>query len=930
MTPERWQQIEKLYHDALEVAAVEREALLARADPELRREVESLLEQESSKENALDYPAWEGAAGAGLADSTVTVFTSGTQLGPYKIEGQLGIGGMGEVFRAVDTRLGRAVAIKTSQERFSERFEREARAISSLNHPHICTLYDVGPNYLVMELVEGETLAARLKRGKLPLADTLKYGAQIADALSAAHAKGITHRDLKPANIMLGKLGIKVLDFGLARSAVDATLTAPLVVMGTPAYMAPEQREGKDCDARTDIYALGLILYEMATGKRAPQGEMPILDVLPPQLEHVVELCLAQDPEDRWQASRDVQRELEWCGKQSSAPPNVHPPSRAWIWGATAIAATGLIVAGWLSSRRGAVMQGARAAEFTLSFTEQTSGAADNRFPMPSPDGRYVVFGGTTKEGSALWLRAIDSGEAHPIPGTEGAVGGFWSPDSRWIGFYVDKKLKKIGVSGGAAETIASLPGFQDPVWGTNGDIIYRPTNRAPLWRIGNSAGPATQLTELDTSQTENSHRAPRFLPDGRRFLFTSRCGQRDNNALYIGSLDTPKKVRRLMPAQANVAYVEGGNGHEGLLLFYRDGGIWAQPFDAGREQLSGRPFVVAGSVAYNAASIHARYAASADGSLIVLQSPNSLGTRFNWFRRDGELLGTLAGAVGFQPRISPQGDRVVFAGVDPQSGNRDLFSVELARGVISRLTIDVANDWFPVWAPDGSQLLFGSDRAGGADVTAYLKKSMDPGRGETAFQTHVTYPVDWSRDGRWIAFQSSSASATPSGDISIASTVGDRKPFVYLGTPFRQEDPRFSPDGRWIAYSSDESGRYEVYARPFTGEPASAKGKIQLSNAGGDFPVWRADGRELFYMTRDGSIYAVESGNLGKTGAAPVPVRLFRACPDSAPLSPAMTGQSYDYAFDTRDGQRFLLNCMNEPPGKFSVLLNWPLVAKP
>jgi serine/threonine protein kinase len=344
MSPERWRQVEELYHAALECEAGERAALLARAGPELRREVESLLAQDSSKTGALDRPAWAGASG--LTDSTIVLINSGTQLGPYKIEGPLAAGGMGEVFRGVDTRLGRPVAVKTSREQFSARFDREARTISSLNHAHICTLYDVGPNYLVMEFCEGETLAARLKRGKLSMQETLRYGAQIADALAAAHAKGITHRDLKPGNIMLSKSGIKVLDFGLAKSPQDLTLTGTRMVMGTPAYMAPEQREGKECDARSDIYSFGLILYEMATGKRAEQAQTPLLDQLPERLTHVIELCLQQEPDDRWQSARDVQRELEWSAISKPMLDGAPEPGavrRPWLaWSVAAVLAVGL------------------------------------------------------------------------------------------------------------------------------------------------------------------------------------------------------------------------------------------------------------------------------------------------------------------------------------------------------------------------------------------------------------------------------------------------------------------------------------------------------------------------------------------------------------------------------------------------------------
>lgn len=540
MAPERCKQIEELYHAALAVEAEDRAAFLVRAaagDDELRREVESLIDQDSSREGSLNRPASERAA--------VSV-SPGTRLGPYRVEGLLGAGGMGQVFRATDTRLDRAVAIKVVNEQFSHRFEREARAISGFNHPHICTLYDVGPTYLVMELVEGENLASRLKRGPLPIDLVLRYGIETADALAAAHDRGVIHRDLKPGNLMVTKSGIKVLDFGVARIIHgDTTLTATGLIQGTPAYMAPEQLEGKPGDGRTDIYALGLVLYEMSTGTRLRQGEKPMLDKLPERFAHVIDRCLETEPEDRWQSARDVKAELRWAGAKRPASPRNPVPAR-WIWLTVPLVCAGLVAAGAAISNRRSVRAPQPAARFVLSFDQQTPDTF--RVPVPSPDGRSFVFSASSGDSpEALWLRPLDSVEARRLTGTDGATSPFWSPDGRWIGFFADGKLKKISPSGGPPFTIAALRQFREgATWGANGDIIFSPDHRAPLYRIHESGGSPRQITTLDRSRTENSHRAPTFLPDGRRFLFTARCNLREYNALYLGSLDSPD-VRRLM-----------------------------------------------------------------------------------------------------------------------------------------------------------------------------------------------------------------------------------------------------------------------------------------------------------------------------------------------------------------------------------------------
>src|SRR5271154_4595505 len=466
MTPERWRQIEDLYN----LACDRGEGVLEDADPELRRKVQEMLAQESGGK-ILDRAAFDLTM-----DSSQSRVMAGSSLGPYRIEVLLGQGGMGQVFRATDTRLGREVAIKVSQERFTDRFEREARAIAALNHPNICTLHDVGPNYLVMELVEGDTLAARLKRGKLSIQQTIQYGAQIGSALSAAHAKGIVHCDLKPGNVMLMKTGVKVLDFGLAKSAQDETLTVANAVMGTPAYMAPEQREGEACDAGTDIYALGLVLSEMATGTRVQPGERPQLDSLPEKLGHVIERCLAPDPYDRWQGARDVKAELEWAAEPTGAPapaPNSGRASRLWA----AVAALSIVALAAL-----ALVYFREAPETPLRYTtilppEKTSfDFATNLGPVAiSPDGKRMVFAATGENGtSQLWLRALDAVSAQPLLDTEGGTFPFWSPDSRRVGFFAGGKLKKLDTRGGPPIPLADVVGAAaGGSWSPKGIIVF-------------------------------------------------------------------------------------------------------------------------------------------------------------------------------------------------------------------------------------------------------------------------------------------------------------------------------------------------------------------------------------------------------------------------------------------------------------------------
>jgi eukaryotic-like serine/threonine-protein kinase len=833
--------------------------------------------------------------------------SAGTQFGPYRIVSALGAGGMGRVYRALDTRLNRSVALKIVHEEFGERFAREARAIAQLNHPHICTLYDVGPDYLVTELIEGDTLATVLANRRLSLDEVLRYGAQMADALAAAHAKGIIHRDLKPGNVMLTKAAVKVLDFGLAKTATDQSITQSHVVVGTPAYMAPEQRQGRGADARTDIYALGLVLREMAAG--TPSGE---LQRFPPHFDHVVNRCLEQDPAERWQAASDVKKELEWAAVSlPPAPAVARSYSSRLAWGVAALAFAGMLSVGVLYIKRESSATSAPT-QFTLAFDKEIDSYDLSTLPVPSPTGASLVFAGVgDNEGTALWVRSLHSIEARRLSGTEGAGRVAWSPDGNWIAFYADGKLKKVSRHGGPSQTIAAVPGFQEGAWGPDGDIIFRPTNRAPLFRIRDSGGSPQPLTTLNVSLTENSHRFPEFLPGGRQFFFVGRCGERANNALYIGSLDSPE-VTRVMPAQARVSYVPAATGRPEMLVYYRDGALVAQRFDLGARKLIGEATALFEEVGYNAPSIEARFRVSADGRVVVVQNGEPSHTRLVWFDRNGAELGVLAGpGENSQARLSPQGDRVAFSRPDPQTGNRDVWYIEIGRGITSRLTTHVANDWHPVWSPDGRQLAFGSDRDGGPGVLPYLKTSLDPGSNESRLLSKESLPKDWAANGRWLIYERR-------GDLFVGPAAAGVEPFPFLATPALETLPRFSPDSKWIAYTSNESGRTEVYIRPFSGAPAGPTGKLQVSHNGGQFGVWGPLGREIFYLSADRSIFSADTRNLGRIETVPTPVRLFPACATSDPaLAPS---------FDTRDGQRFLVTCRVEPPGRFTVLTNWTI----
>ena len=900
--------------------------------------------------------------------------TAGTRLGPYQIADQLGAGGMGEVYRATDTRLDRTVAIKVLPEHLAsdpqrrERFEREARAVSSLNHPHICTLHDIGEqngtHYLVMELIEGQTLQQRLEKERLPVDQALEYAIQIADALDKAHRKGVVHRDLKPGNIMLTKsAGVKLLDFGLAKLKGDAGTVSPLsqmptqdpstpltaegTIIGTLQYMAPEQLEGKEADPRTDIFAFGAVVYEMVTGKKAFDGASPasligaILKDVPPlvsdfqpisptTLDRTVKKCLAKDPDGRWQSTGDLLDELKWVteGSASVSTSTVEVGSKnrgriAWI-AATAVLVVLVVVLGrWYL---GQVLEEPRAVRFSIAAPEgailRAPGLACQTCPAVSPDGGLVAFLAESEGRTLLWIRPLDSLTAQVLSGTEGASYPFWSPDSRSIGFFAQGKLNKIAVSGGPPQTLSDGAPFYGGTWNENDTIVF--TNQNRLYRISSSGGPATPVTDLDAAREERLHAGPHFLPGGRHFLYFASSTNLENRGVYVASLDS-QESRFLFRSTSRAEYARPG-----YLVFVRDGTLMAQAFDIEQMQLSGEPTPVAEQVVNSNAGV-ADFSTSENGILVYLGGFDTALEEFVWFDRSGRQLGRIGGPGAYEsPTLSPDGKRLAFESVDPLTGNQDIWTMDLDRGVSPRFTFDAVREFRPIWSHDGTQIVFSSNRDGPNSL--YRKTSFGSGNDELLLQADASlvaadarlspidssgvFAMDWSSDGRFLAYQRGGA---PRTDIWVLPLDRDSEPYVFLQTEFSELHARFSSDARWIAYASNESGPYEVYVQRF---PATGD-KWQISINGGMHPRWRGDGRELFYLTPDGSLMAVEVRTDG-TFEAGVSAALFEP--------PIGTTDPLDSPYAvTTDGQRFLIVAPAEEDSPTSretpsltVVLNW------
>jgi serine/threonine protein kinase len=883
----------------------------------------------------------------------------GAKLGPYEILSHLGSGGMGEVYRARDTRLDREVAVKILPSHLSEnaeakqRFDREARTISSLNHPSICTLYDVGQqdgvDFLVMEYLEGETLADRLRKGSLPIEQIFRHGIEICDGLEKAHRSGVIHRDLKPGNIMLTKTGAKLMDFGLAKAALvvnaesssslTVTLSTPVAshpltaqgaVVGTFQYMSPEQVEGKEADARSDIFALGAVLYEMATGKRAFEGKTAasamaaVLErdpapmcsaqaMIPPAFERLVKICLAKDPEERWQTAHDVKLQLKEIAHAASQPESQttgqsvathgQRASRfAWLVAAVlgVIAAAALVIAYTSSERTKPLLRTAinppEKAHFNLSG--DNSGT-----PAISPDGRYIVFGAVGANGPQLYLRALEDVAPHPLPGTDGGYFPFWSPDSRSIAFFTADKLKRLDLGGASAFTICDGSLGRGGTWNRDGTILAAIYYNAGIFRVPASGGTPTPLTKVDFVNY-SSHRWPFVLPDGKHFLYLAVNHDQPagpKTAVFFSSVDG-KENRFLFSSVSNAIYAAG------RLLFIRENSLMAQPFDPAAGKFTGEPRVLQEGAHYDGSIWRANLSVS-DNGMMVYASGALTGTQsLTWFDRNGKSTGTVGEPGAFQElELSP--DEKKLAVTDANSAASAVWLYDLTGKPKSKLTYNSGVSRTPTWSPDGREIAFTSHQQANISALATsggtperILLSLAPTNGISPQPTDPGYGAvtSWSRDGKYLLYdQAYTLWALP--------MFGDHKPIKYT----EGREGVFSPDGRWIAYVYIQPGQIpEIFVAPFPWTGA----KWQVSQGLGSQPRWRADGKEIYYYDLF-QIYAADVDGSGSTFQVGNSRPLFHV---------GMTGISMEYS-PTHDGQHFIAITASEGDSQqLTLVQNW------
>ena len=868
---------------------------------------------------------------------------AGTRLGPYEVELLLGAGGMGEVYRARDTRLERMVAIKvlaatlSSEPSLRLRLEREAKSISRLSHPYICTLHDLGhdggKDYLVMELVEGETLEQRLAKGALPADHALRVAIQIAEALATAHKHGIVHRDLKPANVMLTKTGAKLMDFGLAKESATAPLTSMLAemateqtkitaegtIVGTFQYMAPEQLEGREVDTRADIFSFGALLYEMLTGKTAFSGksrasliaailtaEPPPIATLqpmtPPNLERVVKKCLAKDPEDRWQTASDLAGELRWISEPTSqpavatAPKQTHWKREVWLLAGAAIAIVAAAV-GWFKTGNDRAP--------ALLFQAAIPFAVNEVAVSPNGESAALVAYSESTNNYMLWLYRIGGQQPKAIEGTQGASYPFWSPDGNAIGFFADGKLKKVDIEKGQVQVICEAPNGRGGAWNQDGVIVFSPDAQAGFFSVAASGGVPTQFVKPDPQELETSIRWPVFLPDGQHFLFLgcNFSGRPDKNAIYVGKIGSAER-HRVVESSGNATYVEPG-----YLLFIRGRTLMAQPFDAKTYVLRGEPQIIAESVLSFPAVLRSVFSAVDGKSLIAQTGTGANISRMTWFDRSGKPIRTVGEPGWFNNlRLSPDNSKIAVDETDHDGQNVDVWIDDATTGAKRRFTFTPSLDQGPIWSPNGKQIIYSSNQGLGWKLFRKNSDGASPEEAIAGFDMVLASAWDWSPDGQTVTVRK----LNQLWYLSVKEL--SFKPL--FESSWTIKNARFSPNGHWIAFASNESGKMEIYVVPF----GTGSGKWQVSTGGGEEPAWRRDGKELFFISSDGKLMAAPVTTTDQFDSG-TPVALFQTH-RRQPIS-SQDVFSYDVS---KDGKQFLIadKSMRAEATPPSIYLNW------